>query len=211
MIQSFAHLPGLDPEKKPKYRAPHRLEAAHVSPNQVHPSAPASARARAGGRRGDPATGDKHRRQSGNGSAPQHSGEHLGHESGSATAHQRCGPETRRNHADGLESFVAGQLREPDGAVCAEKNRRVRAPEKPTGRASCQTRRDMATSNLFNKGSVNESRKVHQPYPNARASARTSGENPAPSSRHENGELSSSGSAGSAGNEGLRRNAASSP
>src|SRR5262249_61689181 len=69
----------------------------------------------------------------------------------------------------------------------------------------------MVTSNLFNKGSVNESRKVRQPYPNARASARTSGENPAPSSRHENGELSSSGSAGSAGDEGGAREAASCP
>ena len=52
---------------------------------------------------------------------------------------------------------------------------------------------------------------AHYSYPNARASARTSGENPAPSSRHENGALRSSGSAGWAGNEGLRRNAASSP
>jgi hypothetical protein len=34
--------------------------------------------------------------------------------------------------------------------------------EKPTGHASCQIRRETATSNLFNKGSVNESRKVYQ-------------------------------------------------
>jgi hypothetical protein len=109
-----------------------------------------------------------------------------------------------------LESFVADQLFKQDGAVCAKKSGAC-TMEKPTGHESCQIRRDTATSNLFNKGSVNESRKVHQLYPNARASARTSGENPAPSSRHENGEVRSSGSAGSAGNEGLRRNAASSP
>ena len=57
----------------------------------------------------------------------------------------------------------------------------------------------------------NESKKVHQSYPNARASARASGENPSPSSRHENGASRSSCSTGGSGSDGLRRNAALSP
>ena len=48
-------------------------------------------------------------------------------------------------------------------------------------------------------------------YPSCLARALDSDENPSPSSRHENGALRSSGTAGAAGNEGLRRNAASSP
>ena len=48
-------------------------------------------------------------------------------------------------------------------------------------------------------------------YPSCLASAFDSDENPSPSSRHENGALRSSGTARAAGNEGLRRNAASSP